>query len=138
MELKDLVSISGKPGLFKIIKPARSSIIVESLDQHKKKSVVNANQRVSVLDEISVYTNNEEGSTPLKSVFEAIYQEYGEDQPIEKDASAPEYLSFFKTVLPDYDQDRVYPSDIKKIVRWYDILLSQAPQLIRPSSDEEE
>jgi DNA-binding PadR family transcriptional regulator len=138
MELKDLVSISGKPGLFKIIKPARSSIIVESLDKQKKKSIVNASQRVSVLDEISIYTNTEEGSTPLATVFEAIYKEYGEDEILEKDATNAEYQSFFKTVLPDYDQERVYPSDIKKVVRWYHLLLDQAPHLVKPVTDEEE
>lgn len=138
MELKDLVSISGKPGLFKIIKPARSSIIVESLDKQKKKSVVNASQRVSVLDEISIYTYTEEGSTPLATVFEAIYNEYGEDEILEKDATNAEYQSFFKTVLPDYDQERVYPSDIKKVVRWYHLLLDQAPHLVKPVTDEEE
>lgn len=85
-----------------------------------------------------MYTNTEEGSTPLQSVFQAIYQEYGEDRAIEKDASGAEFLAFFKTVLPNYDEDRVYPSDIKKIVRWYHILLSQAPHLVRPGTDEEE
>ena len=138
MELKDLVSISGKPGLFKIIKPARSSIIVESLDNQKKKSIVNASQRVSVLDEISIYTYTEEGSTPLATVFEAIYHEYGEDEILEKDATNAEYQSFFKTVLPDYDQEKVYPSDIKKVVRWYHLLLDQAPHLVKPGTDEEE
>ena len=138
MELKDLVSISGKPGLYKIIKPARSSIIVESLDQQKKKSIVNASQRVSVLDEISIYTYTEEGSTPLATVFQTIYNEYGENEILEKDATNAEYLSFFKTVLPDYDQERVYASDIKKIVRWYHLLLDQAPHLVRPVTDEEE
>lgn len=138
MELKDLVSVSGKPGLFKIIKPTRASIIVETLDQHKKKMVVSTNQRISVLDEISVYTNDSEGSTPLESVFHAIYREFGEDQAIESDATNSEYLSFFRAVLPNYDQDKVYASDIKKIVRWYYILLNQAPHLLQPASEEEE
>ena len=138
MELKDLVSVSGKPGLFRIIKPARASIIVETLDNQKKKLVISANQRVSALDEISIYTNDSEGSVPLKTVFQAIYSEFGEDEAVESDATNAEYLSFFKAVLPNYDQDRVYVSDIKKIVRWYQILLEQAPHLIHQSSDEEE
>ena len=138
MELKDLASISGKPGLFKIIKPTRASVIVETLDKEKKKMVVSANQRISVLDEISVYTNDREGATPLKAVFEAIYREFGEEPALESDATNAEYLSFFKAVLPDYDQDRVYASDIKKIVRWYGILLNYAPHLLRPGAEEEE
>lgn len=138
MKLKDLASISGKPGLFRIIKPSRNSIIVETLDNQKKKLVISANQRVSVLDEISIYTNDANGSVPLKEVFQAIYQEFGEEQAIENDATNAEYLSFFKAILPDYDQDRVYVSDIKKVVRWYGILLERAPYLINQSSDEEE
>ncbi len=138
MELKDLASISGKPGLFKIIKPARASIIVETLDHEKKKMVVSANQRISVLDEISIYTNTADGATPLQEVFHSIYREFGEDEALESDATNAEYLSFFKAVLPHYDEDRVYVSDVKKIIRWYRILLNQAPNLVRPGSDEEE
>ena len=140
MELKDLAAISGKPGLYRIIKPARASVIVETFDSHPKKMVVSANQRISVLDEISIYTHNKEGSTPLIDVFRAIHKEYGEEEALDSDATNAEYLAFFKTILPDYDQDRVYVSDIKKVVRWYYILLKQAPQLISGdnTSDEEE
>jgi uncharacterized protein (UPF0147 family) len=138
MELKDLASISGKPGLFRIIKPARASVIVETLDEQKKKMVVSANQRISILDEISIYTNTTEGSTPLIEVLQKIHEEYGTEMIIENDATQNEYLAFFKTVLPDFDQDKVYPSDIKKIVRWYEILLNEAPQLITGSTDSQE
>ena len=138
MELKDLVSISGKSGLFKIIKHARASVIVETLDDQKKKLVISANQRISVLDEISLYTNTSEGSTPLVTVLQSIYQEFGEEQAIDKDATNSEYLSFFQSILPDYDRDRVYASDIKKVVRWYYILLKEAPHLVRTGTEEEE
>lgn len=136
--MKDLAAISGKPGLYKIIKPARASIIVESFDHHRKKMVISANQRVSVLDEISVYTNNSEGSTPLIDVFQTIYREYGLEQALDDDATNAEYLSFFKTILPEYDQSRVYASDIKKIIRWYYLLLKESPQLITGASSEKD
>lgn len=100
--------------------------------------VVSANQRISVLDEISIYTHTKEGSTPLIDVFRAIYQEYGKEEALDNDATNAEYLAFFKTILPDYDQDRVYASDIKKVVRWYYILLKQAPKLIAEDSTNEE
>ena len=138
MELKDLVSVSGKSGLFKIIKAARSSVIVETLDHQKKKLVISASQRISILEEISVYTNTSEGSTPLAKVFHSIYHEFGEESILDKDASNAEYLSFFKTILPEYDEDQVYASDIKKILRWFDILLIEAPHLVRPGTEEEE
>ena len=138
MEFKDLASISGKSGLYKIIKPARTSIIVESLDPQRKKTVISVNQRISVLDEISVYTNTAEGSTPLKQVFQAIYREFGDDPAIEGDATNAEFLSFFKVILPEFDQDKVYASDIKKIVRWYQILLKEAPHLVTGDNTGEE
>lgn len=130
MELKDLVSISGKSGLFRIIKPSRASIIVETLDPQKKKLVVSANQRISVLEEISIYTNTIDGSTPLSNVLKTIYREFGSEPALDDEASNAEYQSFFKSVLPEYDQERVYVSDIKKIVRWYHVLLREAPHLV--------
>ncbi len=141
MEYKDLASIAGKPGLYKIVKPTRVSVIVESLDSKKSKLVINANQRISVLEDISIYTNTVEGSEPLKQVFQKIYEDFGDDPDLDKNASNSELISFFKSVLPEYDQDKVYPSDIKKVVRWYNILMQQAPQLISgvsASGDEEE
>lgn len=138
MEYKDLVAIAGKPGLYKIIKPTRVSVIVETLDSKKTKLVVSASQRISVLEEVSIYTNTVEGSEPIKNVFSTIFEEFGIDIDLDKDASNAELISFFKSVLPNYDQEKVYPSDIKKIVRWYHILLDQAPQLIKPPSEEEE
>ena len=141
MEYKALASIAGKPGLYKIVKPTRVSVIVESLDSKKSKLVINANQRISVLEDISIYTNTVEGSEPLKQVFQKIYEDFGDDPDLDKNASNSELISFFKSVLPEYDQDKVYPSDIKKVVRWYNILMQQAPQLISgvsASGDEEE
>lgn len=138
MEYKDLAAISGKPGLYKIIKPTRASVIVESLDGKKNRLVVSASQKVSVLDEISIYTNTTEGSEPLKNILQTIHREFGADTDIDKDTSNSELLSFFKSVLPEYDQNRVYPSDVKKVLRWYHILLSEAPHLLRSGSQEEE
>jgi len=138
MELKELVSIAGKPGLFRILKPSKASVIVETLDAERKKLVVSANNRISVLDEISIYTNTKEGSTPLSDVLQTIYSEFGDEQAFDDEATNSEYLSFFQSILPNYDRDRVYASDIKKIVKWYYILLKEAPHLVRPGSEEEE
>lgn len=138
MELKELVSVAGKSGLFRILKPSRASVIVETLDVDRKKLVISANNRISVLDEISIYTNTTEGSTPLSDVLQIIYREFGEEQAFDGEATNSEYLSFFQSILPNYDRDRVYASDIKKIVKWYYILLKEAPHLVRPGSEEEE
>ena len=138
MDYKDLAAIAGKPGLYKIIKPTRVSVIVESFDSKQTKLVISANQRISVLEDISIYTNTVEGSEPLKLVFQKIYEDFGDDPDLDKNASNNELISFFKSVLPEYDQDKVYPSDIKKVVRWYNILLQQAPHLISGAGNEEE
>ena len=108
MELKDLAAISGKPGLYKIVKPARASVIVETLDHQRKKMVVSANQRISVLEEISIYTNNKEGATPLIEVLQSIHREYGDQQALDDDATNAEYLAFFKTILPDFAYETFY------------------------------
>ena len=100
--------------------------------------VISANQRISVLEDISIYTNTVEGSEPLKLVFQKIYEDFGDDPDLDKNASNNELISFFKSVLPEYDQDKVYPSDIKKVVRWYNILIQQAPHLISGAKNEEE
>jgi len=138
MDYKELAAIAGKPGLYKIVKPTRVSVIVESLDQKKSKLVVSANQRISVLEDISIYTNTVEGSEPLKIIFKRIHDEYGADPDLDKNASSNELISFFKSILPEYDQDKVYPSDIKKVVRWYQILMHEAPELITGSTADEE
>ena len=121
MELKDIAAVSGKGGLFKILKPSKAGVILESLDEKKQKMVAGVHHKVSVLDEISIYTHTSEGSTPLKEVFEKIYGEFDDDPDVDT-SSSDELKSFFKHILPDYDENKVYISDMKKIVNWYLIL----------------
>src|SRR5690349_16765988 len=117
--LKEVAHISGKSGLFRIIKPTRSGVIVETIDQTKNRLVVGANSRVSVLKEISIYTDTKEGSEPLGGVLTAIFDKYGKPLEIDpKTASNQELTDFLEGVLPNYDQDKVYTSDIKKLITW--------------------
>ncbi len=136
MEFKDIASVSGKGGLFKVLKPTRSGVILESLDSKKAKLVAGINHRVSILHEISIYTNTAEGSVPLEDVMKKINQEFGEDPGVDRSASNEELASFFKFILPDYDADRVYNSDIKKIISWYNVLLKEAPSLFATETTE--
>ena len=138
MELNDIVSVSGKGGLWKILKPTRTGVILESLDDKKNKLVATGNHRVSSLGEISIYTMDEEGSKPLQDIFIKIFQEFADDTGIEKDASSEEYKGFLKHILPDYDEERVYVSDIKRLVNWYNILLERAPELLKEESKDKE
>jgi hypothetical protein len=130
MELSDIVSVSGKGGLFKIINPTRGGVILETLDAEKKKIVVSAQTKMSVLSDIAIYTTKGEGSTPLSEVLFKVHTEFKGDIGLDKNADGSELQSFMKQVLPDYDADRVYTSDIKKLVVWYAILAKEAADVL--------
>lgn len=137
-EFKDIATVSGKPGLFKVLKPGRSGVILESMDDKKTKIVASSSQRVSILSEISIYTLNEDGATSLEEVLKAIEKEFEGDTGLGKDVEGEEYKAFLKHVLPDYDEDRVYVSDIKKLVNWYGIIRQFEPDLLRDTPDKTE
>ena len=128
MTLADIATISGKGGLFKILKPSKSGVILESLDETKAKLVATAHHKLSVLNEISIYTTTKEGTVALEDVLKKIHQEFGDDLGLDANADNTELKSFMKAVLPVYDENRVYVSDIKKLVRWYSILRTEAPE----------
>lgn len=138
MTLADIATISGKGGLFKILKPSKSGVILESLDETKTKLVVTAHHKLSVLNEISIYTTTKEGTVALEDVLKKIHQEFGDDLGLDANADNAELKSFMKAVLPDYDENRVYVSDIKKLVRWYGILRTEAPEVFAQENPKEE
>lgn len=123
MGLDKILSISGKPGLYKIVVQTRNSFVAESLIDKKKVSVT-MHSNVSVLSEIAIYTLSEE--LPLRDVFKKISEkENGQPTSISHKDSKDALEEYFFEVLPDYDEDRVYASDIKKIVQWYNLLHEQ-------------
>lgn len=136
MNLSDIASISGKGGLFKVLKPGKSGVLLESLDETKTKLVAGASHRMSLLSEISIYTTTKEGTAPLLDVLKKIKNEFNSDLGVDGNSDPSELKSFMKSVLPDYDADRVYVSDIKKLVRWYSVLLQFAPEIFDSSSEE--
>src|SRR3712207_1669621 len=128
MELKEVATISGKGGLFRLLKPTRSGVILESIDEHKTKLVAGPQYGVSLLKEISIYTTGKESSIALEEVLNSIYAKYGKDIKVHAKTSSSEELSaFLESVVPTYDRERVYSSDIKKLVTWYTILVTFAP-----------
>jgi hypothetical protein len=135
MELKDIATVSGKGGLFRVLKPSRGGVILESLDAEKKKMIAGPNHRVSVLNEISIYTTDSEGSVPLEDVFRKMYEEFKDDTGVDPNSDSDELKSFLKHILPDYDDEQVYVSDIKKLVKWYGILLEKCPEIFETSSE---
>jgi hypothetical protein len=120
MSLDKVLSISGKPGLYKLIAQTRGGFVAESLMDNKRISV-SVQNNVSVLSEIAIYTLTEE--VPLKQVFESIKKkENGKETSVKPKDSKDKLEEYFFNVLPDYDEDRVYTSDIKKVLQWYNLL----------------
>ncbi|PRY86244.1 DUF5606 domain-containing protein [Mongoliibacter ruber] len=138
MNFNEIATVSGKPGLYKILKPTKGGVILESLDEKKSKLVVGASHRVSILAEISIYTMNEEGATALKDVMATIEKEFEGDLGLESGADADELRAFLKHVLPEYDEAKVYASDIKKLVAWYKIIRTYAPEALQETEDSAE
>ena len=137
MELSEIATLSGKSGLFKVLKPTRTGVILESLDDKKTKLVASSQHRVSVLEEISIYTTTEDGSVPLKDIFKKIAEEFDDDPGLGSNASSEELKAFIRHILPEYDQDRVYTSDIKKLLSWYKILYQYAPEVLTDKDKDE-
>jgi hypothetical protein len=125
--LKEIAAISGMSGLFRIVKPTRTGVIIESLEEQPTKGVAQARQRISLLEEISIYTTAEEDTVPLKDVFSRIRLQYGDELPVNPKSSGAELAEFMEEIVPEYDQERVYTSDMKKIVTWYDIIRRFVP-----------
>jgi hypothetical protein len=136
MELSEIASISGKGGLFKVLKPGKSGVLLESLDATKTRIVASATQRLSLLSEISIYTTTKEGTVSLEEVLKKIYKDFNNDLGVDGDSEASELKSFLKSVLPEFDENRVYVSDIKKLVKWYGLLLEVAPEIFEDKKEE--
>ncbi len=121
MSLDKIVAISGKPGLYELQTQTRTGFVAKSLLDGKK-ITVGMRSNVSVLSEIAIYTLQEE--MPLREVFAKIQEkENGGETSVKHKDSKDKLEEYFFTVLPDYDEDRVYPSDIKKVVQWYNLLV---------------
>lgn len=129
MLLEKIISISGKPGLYKLVSQLRNGFIIEDVTTKKKVSIGNSSQ-VSLLDNISMYTFDKE--VPLFQVFENIAKGNDYKETISHKSTDTELREFMASALPNYDTDRVYVSDIKKLAQWYNIL--QKSGYITPDS----
>lgn len=130
--LKGILAISGQPGLFKVISEAKNSIIVESLLTGKRMPAYSSS-KISSLEDIAVYTQTEEIS--LKKVFKSIQELTEAGKTFDLKASGEVMKSYFEEILPEYDRDRVYTSDMKKIISWF--LLLQEKQMLDFTEEEE-
>jgi hypothetical protein len=133
MKLSGIISISGKPGLFKVLSSNKNSLVVESLIDGKKTTALPTN-KISALEDIAIYT--EDADIPLKDVFRTIFEkENGGAAPDHKGDMA-ELKAYLVEILPNYDEERVYNSDIKKLYQWYNVL--HKANALELESDEEE
>jgi len=119
IKLKDILSISGKSGLYKYLAQARNGVVVESIEE-KKRHVAPASARVSSLEDIAIFTQDEE--VPLSDVFMKIHEKTDGEETISHKASPEDLKALFEELVPDYDDERVYVSDIRKVFQWYNQL----------------
>jgi hypothetical protein len=119
MELKEVLSISGNGGLFKFVSQSRNGIIVEHLE-NKQRSHISSTTRVSSLGDIAIYSEDQE--VALASVLLKIQEKSGGNQVDCSKFNNDSYKKFFAEILPDYDREKVYVSDIKKVINWYNCL----------------
>lgn len=118
-----ILTVSGKPGLYRLLSSGRNMFIVEAIDASHKRMPVYNSDKVVMLDDIAIYTDTEE--VPLRNVFAAIYEKEQAVLSFDIKSSTPEELvEYFATIMPDYDRERVYLTHIKKIYSWYNILVA--------------
>lgn len=122
MDLSKILSIAGKPGLFQMVSQSKSGLIVESLTDGRRIPAF-SHERISSLEEISIFTETDD--VPLKDIFVSIFKKEDGKKTISHKSSANELKALLVSVLPDYDEERVYVSDIKKLVNWYNQLVDK-------------
>lgn len=123
--LKTVLAISGKPGLYRLVSRGNKMLIVETIDETKKRLPAHSADKVVSLADISIYTDDD-NEVSLASVFESIKEKY-DGKAIElsaKKADQSDIISFFEKVLPNYDTDRVRVSDMRKVLAWYNLLIN--------------
>lgn len=139
MNLEGILSISGKPGLFKMVSQAQNTIVVESLTD-KKRMPLYASHQVSALEDIGIYTYTD--TVPLSDIFDAIAKKENGAACLSHKSPKDEMFAWMREVLPEFDEDQVYHSDIKKLAQWYNVLQEQglikAPKKKAPKKEVKE
>ena len=121
MDLEGIINVSGKPGLYKVISRSNNTVIIESLLDNKRSAIYSHNQ-ANLLNEIGIYTYND--TTPLCDVFTTIANKTNCGPSINHKLSKEELINYCREIVPEYDEERVYFSDIKKVIQWYNTMQS--------------
>ena len=133
-----ILAISGKPGLYRLVARGNGNLIVESIDEQKRRITAGSRDRVTSLRDVSMYTMDDD--KPLMEVFESIKEKYN-GQPVDihtSKADKAQLFDFLDKVLPDNDADRIYPGDVKKLIQWYNILVQAGYTDFLETNEEEE
>ena len=133
-----ILAISGKPGLYRLVARGNGNLIVESIDEQKRRITAGSRDRVTSRRDVSMYTMDDD--KPLMEVFESIKEKYN-GQPVDihtSKADKAQLYAFLDEVLPDNDADRIYPGDVKKLIQWYNILVQAGYTDFLEANEEEE
>ena len=133
MEQKGIISISGRPGLFKIVSQGKSNVIVESI-LDKKRFPAFASEKISAVEDISIFTNDED--VKLTEIFSKLLKQLEGKEAINHKVEENELRKAFTAVVPNYDIDRVYVSDIRKVFQWYNLLLKEGLLVVEAPANE--
>ncbi|MEI6679489.1 MAG: DUF5606 domain-containing protein [Mariniphaga sp.] len=132
--LKGILAIAGQPGLYKVISEGKNNVVIESLLTGKK-STAYADAKMSTLEDIAIYTLEED--MPLKKVLRKIFDKENGGQAISVKSSPEELKKYFAEILPEYDKERVYGSDVKKVISWYNLLNEKGLLIFEDETKEE-
>ncbi len=135
MDFSKIIAITGKPGLFQVISQSKNAIIAENIADQKRLAI-NATQNVSLLENIAIYTYEED--IPLLDVFKAISEKTEGKEAISHKESGNKLAAFFTEVLPNYDDERVYTSNIKKVIQWFNLLIKSGMDFSKVEETSEE
>ena len=138
MRLKDLVVVTGFPGVQKMVTNRNNGMLVEDMDSGKIRFAPVRKHQFSPLETISVFVDGEDDSVEIREVFQSMYDKLADTPPVKLDAKTEELRAYFTTILPNHDRDRVHVSDMKKIIRWFQFLHERGYMTMEEVAKDEE
>ncbi|HKK74593.1 MAG TPA: DUF5606 domain-containing protein [Saprospiraceae bacterium] len=137
MNLKDYLSVSGLPGVYRLVASRSNGLIIEDFVEGKRKFVSSRRHQFTPLESIAIYTDDGE-STELKNVFQNMLEQYEDNPPVSPNAPSEEIREYFMDVLPTFDENRVHTGDIKKVIKWFAFMKEHDLFAQDTTTDEEE
>jgi hypothetical protein len=135
MDLSGIISVNGMPGLYKVVGQMKNGVIAESLID-KKRMPIHSHQQISSLEDISMFTTGD--NKPVSDILQAIYDKEKGGKAIDHKADEKEIVKYFEGILPDYDKERVYVSNMRKLFSWYNLLQETGNLKMKESGDKSE